>query len=120
MNRPPCKPITDLIGLLFCTLPPAITVLLYFPVWRGEGGGKLLSGFTLILLCLCAAPLFKHLKAMLSSAASYVPWLILLILFLLLSRIAEEMTVISAVGFFGNLAGAAIMKLGEREEKNED
>ena len=119
MKKPPCKPITDLIGLLLCTLPPALTVLMYFPIWRGEGGGKLLSGFTLILLCLCARPLFKQLKALLSSSASYVPWLILLVLFLLLSRIAEEMTVISAVGFIGNLAGAVVMRLGSRGEKDE-
>ena len=120
MNRPPLKLLTDLIGLALCIFPPALTVLAYFPIWVNEGGGKLLSGFTVILLVLCALPLSRYIKQLFRSPAVYTPWLIMLILFLVLSKIAEEMTVISLVGFLGNLAGAAVMKLGKRGRVTKD
>jgi nicotinamide riboside transporter PnuC len=38
-------------------------------------------------------------------------WFIIFITFMLLSRIADEVTVISFIGFVGNLIGAACFKL---------
>ena len=43
--------------------------------------------------------------------ASYTVWLVIFIAFLILSNIAHEMTVISFVGFLGNLIGAVLFKL---------
>ena len=42
-------------------------------------------------------------------------WLVSFLIFFCLSRIADEMTVISFVGFVGNLIGALFFHLGRRE-----
>jgi hypothetical protein len=44
-------------------------------------------------------------------------WFIIFVLFLLLSEIADEMTVISATGFIGNCIGALLFKLADRVGK---
>ena len=59
----------------------------------------------MILLLICAYPLFKLIKRALSSPASITVWLIIFLAFLLLSKIADEMTVISFFGVLGNLLG---------------
>lgn len=99
------------IGLVLCVIPVTVSILCYFPAWRAEGGEVLLSGTTLLLLCMAAVPLYKLISAKLRSPAAYTLWLIAFILFFLLSNIAEEMVVISFTGFVGNLLGAIAFKL---------
>ena len=99
------------IGLVLCVIPVTVSILCYFPAWRAEGGEVLLSGATLLLLCMAAVPLYKLISARLRSPAAYTLWLIAFILFFLLSNIAEEMVVISFTGFAGNLLGAIAFKL---------
>ena len=99
------------IGLVLCVIPVSVAVLSYFPAWRAEGGEVLLSGATLLLLCMAAVPLYKLISAKLRSPAAYTLWLIAFILFFLLSNIAEEMVVISFTGFVGNLLGAIAFRL---------
>ena len=99
------------IGLVLCVIPVTVSILCYFPAWRAEGGEVLLSGTTLLLLCMAAVPLYKLISEKLRSPAAYTLWLIAFILFFLLSNIAEEMVVISFTGFIGNLLGAIAFKL---------
>ena len=84
-----------LFGLLFSVLPPAVCTLLYFPAWREEGGTVALSGISALLLALSAIPLYRWLGERLRSPSAYTVWLILFIVFFMLSRVADEMTVIS-------------------------
>ena len=86
----------------------------YFPIWQERGSGAVLSGFTLALLLISAVPIFKAIKRILSSLASYTVWLIIFLLFMLLSAIADEVTVISLIGFISNVIGAILFKLSER------
>ena len=111
--------ILRIAGLILCILPPLAATLCYFPVWAAEGT-KIVSGITLLLLALSALPLYKLLRDMLRSPASYTVWLILFLLFALLSKIAEEMTVISFVGFISNTLGAVLLRLGRKEEKKNE
>ena len=99
------------IGLVLCVIPVTVSILCYFPAWRAEGGEVLLSGTTLLLLCMAAVPLYKLIAEKLRSPAAYTLWLIAFILFFLLSNIAQEMVVISFTGFIGNLLGAIAFKL---------
>ena len=99
------------IGLVLCIIPVTVSILCYFPAWRAEGGEVLLSGATLLLLCMAAVPLYKLIAEKLRSPAAYTLWLIAFILFFLLSNIAQEMVVISFTGFIGNLLGAIAFKL---------
>lgn len=102
-----------IVALCFCILPPALCTLFYFPLWRGSSA-KTIAGGTLLLLLLSAMPLFKLIRHKLKSVAGYVGWLVLFILFLTLSSIAHEMTVISFYGFIGNLIGAVLFKISDR------
>ena len=108
------------LGLIFCIVPPTVAILSFFPFWIGVGEAKVASGFVLLLCVIAHAPLLKAIKRLLKSEASYLMWLVIFLLFLLLDAIAFEMTVISFTGFIGNLIGAVFFKLSERYgERNE-
>ena len=110
-----------LLGLFFSIVPVLLSVLLYFPVWKTEGSVKLISGGVLLLILLSILPLYRYIKSIMKSPSVYTLWFISFLLFFSLSKIAEEMTVISFVGFLSNLIGALFFKLGERNigEKHE-
>ena len=102
------------IALAVCVAPPLIATVSYFPIWMIKGDAYVLSGFALCLALLSLIPFYKHLARLLKSPSAYSVWLILFILFFLLSRIAEEMTVISFVGFIGNALGAICFYFARR------
>ena len=106
------------LGILASVLPPLAAILCYFPVWLDRGGEYVLCGFTAVLIILAFLPLLRLIKRAMASASAHTVWLVIFLLFLLVSRIADEMVVISFVGFIGNLAGAVLYKLGERVVKD--
>lgn len=112
----------SVLGLLFCTLPVTLCVLKYFPVWVARGGETVFSAFTLVLILISAVPLFSFMKRVLRSPSAYKIWLILFIIFFLMSNIADEMAVISFVGFISNLIGALFFRFAansKARDKNE-
>ena len=104
-------------GFLLCIMPPAVCTLTYFPLWLESGYQSCIAGGTALLLVLCAIPLYKLIKRALTSFSSYMVWLILFLLFFSLSRIADQMTVISFVGFVGNLLGAVCFFFAKRANR---
>lgn len=100
-----------MLGFLLCIVPPTLCTLSYFPLWQATGYESCIAGGTALLLAICAIPLFKMLKRGFATYSSYVIWLILFLLFFALSKIATQMTVISLVGFIGNLLGAVCFYL---------
>ena len=109
--------ILHIIGFLLCILPASICTMLYFPIWREAGTASCIAGGGALLLVICAVPLYKLLKRALASASAYMMWLIAFLLFFSLSRIANEMTVISFVGFVSNLIGAILMRIGRASDE---
>ncbi len=116
-NRTFVSFILHILGFLLCVAPPAVCTLLYFPLWKAAGYTTCIAGGTALILALCFIPIYKMIRKGLMSFSSYIMWLILFILFFALSRIAEQMTVISFVGFIGNLLGALCFHLAKREVK---
>ena len=108
-----------LLGLSLCVIPVTVSILCYFPAWRAAGGEVLLSGVTMLLLALASVPLYKVIRDHLRSPAAYMLWLVAFIIFLSLSKIADEMVVISFTGFVGNALGAVILKLADGGRRNE-
>ena len=112
------------LGIFLCVFPVTIAIIFYFPLWAGRGAATLLSGFSLILIIMAAVPLIKFAKQIFKSPAAYLMWFAAFTVFFMLSRIANDMTVICFVGFTSNILGAGVCKLAESckrkgEMKNE-
>lgn len=107
-----------ILGYLLCIVPPLACTLTYFPIWKNAGGFKL-SALCAILIILAVFPIIKLAGRLLRSDATYIFWLILFICFSALSKIADEMTVISFVGFVSNCIGAMLIKLGGKRNGRE-
>ena len=124
LNGRPGYIICNLAGLIFCTVPVTVAILLYFPLWTNKGASSLLSGCSLLLLLMAVSPIIKVIKRLLRTPSSYVMWFFAFIIFFMLSEISKDMTVICFVGFVSNLVGALFFKLSKRstykkEIKNE-
>ena len=106
--------IISFVALLFSTLPPLIATASYFPIWAEKSGTHVISGFALLLTLICISPIFKIIKRTFESPSVTTVWLIVFALFFALSKIAEEMIVISFVGFIGNLIGSLLFRLARK------
>jgi chromate transport protein ChrA len=103
-----------LIGMLFSVVPPIAATAAYFPLWSEQGSEYAISGFTLLLILISALPIIRVIKAMLKSPSAWGIWLLIFILFTLLSSIAEQMRMISLIGFTGGLIGTYFFKKNRR------
>ena len=101
-------------GYLFSVSLPLLATLSCFPLWRARGAGAVLAGGTLLLIALCALPLWRALKSYLQSPSVWMLWLFGLILFSLISRIIFEMRMICLFGLIGNLIGALCFLLARK------
>ena len=107
-----------LLGILVSVLPPVAAILLYFPVWREAGAVSVVSGFAILLLTLASVPIFRLIKEKFKSPSAHVMWLVLFIIFFALSKIVDQMVVISFVGFVSNFLASFIFRAargGENE-----
>ena len=95
-----------LLGYLFSVGFPLAVTLSCFPLWRERGGASVLAGGTLLLVALCALPLWKTIKAYLKSPSAWGIWLFAFLLFSLIGSIIYEMRLICFFGLLGNLLGA--------------
>ena len=81
----------------------------------------MLSGIVILLLLLSALPLAKLIAHMLRSPSVIFIWGAIYLLFLALSAIADQVTVIAFYGLLGNIAGAVCFKISRRlRDKNEE
>lgn len=103
--------ILHIAGFALCIVPPAVCTLCYFPLWKTVDYESCLAGGGALLLAICAVPLYKLIAKAMQSFSAYIMWLIAFLLFFSLSKIADEMTVISFVGFVSNLLGAILFRL---------
>ena len=106
-------------ALLLSCAPPIAATLSYFPVFRKGGAVALISGFTLLLLLISISPIIKLLKRFFASPTMTGVWFIIFILFFALSKIAEEMVVISLVGYLGNLSASILWRIAEGRKREE-
>ena len=98
-------------------IPPIACTISYFPLWSEAGAEYLISGGAALLIILSMIPLYKYIRKILESCASYILWLLIFLFCFLMSKVIGEITVISFVGFVGNIVGAALMKVSEMVQK---
>ena len=103
------------LGLMLCVLPPACATLSYFPLWLEKGATHTVSGVCALLLAVCAVPLFRYVRRVWRAPSAIVLWAVLFLLFYVLSRIADEMCVITFTGLVGNVMGAALFRLAKEK-----
>ncbi len=110
------------LGMAISIIPVGVAIFSYFPLWIAREDASILSGLSLLLVCAALVPLYKHMKRTMRSPSAPLMWFISFAAFLLLSKIADEMTVISFVGFITNLIGSIFFRLAKKYEKdgNED
>ena len=121
-TNPTKRLLYNAIGLAISIIPVSIAILSYFPIWAKREDSSLLSGLSLILIAVALVPLYKHIRQALGSPSAPLMWFFTFAVFFLLSRIADEMTVISFVGFVTNVIGSLFFKAARRlggEDKNE-
>lgn len=106
------------LSVAVSVIPVAAATLSYFSLWSERGGAAVLSGGALILMLLASAPIFKLIKRALASPSIPLIWLVFFLLFFTLRSIADEITVISLVGFISNSIGALIFKFASRYKVN--
>jgi hypothetical protein len=70
------------------------------------------------MIAVALVPLYKHIKQTLKSPSAPLMWFFSFAVFMLLSRIADEMTVISFVGFVTNLIGSLFFKAAKKYEED--
>ena len=119
-NNPAKRLLFNSLGLAVCIIPVVVAILSYFPLWMVREDTSMLSGIAALLLCAALVPMYKHLGNLLRSPSAPLMWFAVFVVFLLLSEIANEMTVISFVGFTTNLIGSLFFKLAKRYGMEED
>lgn len=107
--------ILRILGLALCILPPAITVLEYFPLWLRDAE-KAISALALSLLLIAAIPLWRYAKRLLASPSIWSAWLIAWLFLSLFSSLIEGLTAISFMGFVGGVPGAVCLRLARGKE----
>ena len=115
-NTPTKRLLFNALGLFFSVIPVCVSIFSYFPVWIHREDASILSGLSLLLVAAALIPLYRYVKAALASASAPLMWFILFVVFFLLSRIAEEMTVIAFVGFVSNLIGSLLFRIARASE----
>lgn len=117
-TNPTRRLLFNALGLFFSVIPVAVSIFSYFPLWIAREDASILSGISLVLAAMALVPCFRYVKEAMRTASAPVMWLALFIVFLLLSKIANEITVIAFVGFVGNLVGAVFFRLA-RDKGND-
>ena len=110
-NNPTKRLLFNALGLGCSVIPVGVSVLSYFPLWVAREDASVLSGLSLVLMLAALVPCLRYIRTALRTASAPVLWLTVFLTFSLLSRIANEVTVISFIGFVGNLVGAVFFKL---------
>ena len=91
---------------------PFIATLTQFPIWVERSSDATMSGLFLMLAFFSALPFIKQLKAYFKSPSVWVVWTILLVFFICIRNIIDEMLIVSFAGAVANIIGAGIYKIG--------
>ena len=119
-NNPAKRLFFNSLGLGICIIPVVVAILSYFPLWLAREDASVLSGLAVLLITAALVPMYKYLGSILRSPSAPLMWFAVFIVFLFLSKIANEMTVISFVGFTTNLIGSLFFKFAKRYDKEEE
>lgn len=99
---------------------PLAATISQFPIWVDKNSAATISGLFLVFAFLSAIPFMKQIKAYLKSPSAWSMWCIILVLFVALRNIIDQMLIVCLVGLIANACGAGLHKAGEYIEKKPD
>ena len=99
---------------------PLAATISQFPIWVDKSSAATISGLFLVFAFLSAIPFMKQIKAYLKSPSAWSMWCIILVLFVALRNIIDQMLIVCLVGLIANACGAGLHKAGEYIEKKPD
>ncbi len=99
-------------AVAFDVAVPFVATLTQFPVWIDRSSSATVSGLFLIFAFLSTIPFINQIKAFLKSPSVWIMWIVLLIVFIALRNIIDEMLVVCFAGAVSGLIGAGIYKVG--------
>lgn len=91
---------------------PFIATLTQFPIWVERSSDATVSGMFLMLAFFSVLPFLKQIKEYFKSPSILVVWIILLVAFISLRNIVDEMIVVCFAGTVANAIGTGIYKFG--------
>ncbi len=100
-------------------LAPFIATLTQFPIWIEKSSEATISGLFLVFAFLSCIPFIRQIKEYMKSPSACVVWLVLLVIFVCLQNIINEMVIVCFAGAVANTLGAGIYKLGCIIEKKD-
>lgn len=99
---------------------PLIAIITQFPVWVARSSEATVSGLFLLLVIVACLPFLKQLKTYFRSPAAQIVWTIMLVLFICLRNIIDQMVIVCFAGAIANWIGAGIYKIGDIVSKKEN
>lgn len=99
-------------GLVISILAPLVAAATQFPVWTEKVGGAQIGGMFIFVALLCMIPLFNHLKIALKSPSSCLLWTLIFVCTWALSKIIDQLVIVSLVGAIANYVGALLCGIG--------
>lgn len=99
---------------------PLAATISQFPIWVDKSSAATISGLFLVFAFLSAIPFMKQIKAYLKSPSAWSMWCIILVLFVALRNIIDQMLIVCLVGLIANACGVGLHKAGEYIEKKPD
>lgn len=120
MSKGAKKVLLNLIGLLFCLVPPIIVTFEYFPLWKNSVGlWASLGGGVSVAFLIIAVVLSKYIKATLHTPSPVIIFLVCYGFFYLMQSVAVGLTVICFWGTIGSAIGALFFWWARKYETHE-
>ena len=112
------------IGLIFCTVPSALTVYSYFPIWRDASPSVLASGLIasggslLLMACVVLPPIAKWMKLIVSKTPSaWFGFLDVSGILFAVAQVIDALYIIFFTAGISNLCGQVFFFFGNRYKK---
>ena len=102
-------------GWALCIGVPFAVILTYFPLFVERGSAETASASAIVLLLLAVIPLFKYINQLFKKTpASWVIWVVLLGLFLIVQPIINQFVVVCFWGAISNILGGILFKVAKK------
>lgn len=103
-----------------CVGAPLGATISQFPMWIAASDKATVSGMFLVCAILSCLPFYRQVKDYFKSPASWVVWLVILVLFVSLRNIIDQMIMVCGIGLIANGLGTVFYKLGDKVQKKSD